>query len=69
MVVDELRQHDRDGRVERRARVRWREGEFTVSIRVPRGAAAQRGDATPYLAATLLPAMHRGEDLHLEGAV
>ena len=67
--VTELRSDERDGRVERSARVRWAGGDFLLSVTTPPELASGGLDATPFLCATLLLAMRVGEDLELGGAV
>lgn len=68
MIVDGLEPVVEDAGVDRRARVRWADGEFELTITVPDGAAA-REDLSPFFAALLLPAMRLGEPLELRGQV
>ena len=67
--IDELRSEERDGRVERSARVRFGGGEFRLSVATPPELASRHEDASPFLCAALLLAMQRGEDLELHAAV
>ena len=69
MIVDDLRSEARDGGVLRSARIRWIGGELRLGVRVPATAAGPAQDASPFLAAALLPAMRRHEDLEVRGAV
>ncbi len=69
MRVDDFAIRELDGRVERSARVRWAGGEERLSVSVPAGLEAPEHDATAFLAACLLPAMLRGEELEIDGAV
>jgi hypothetical protein len=69
VIVDRLRSRDLGERVERSARVRWREGEHELTIEVPRALAATGDDASAFLAATLQLAMRRGEDLEIDAPV
>jgi len=69
VILDDLRSEPLEGDVVRSARVRWEGGDLRLRVRVPEAAAGPAGDATPFLAAALLPAMRRGEDLEVEGAV
>jgi hypothetical protein len=69
VIVDRLASRDvRDG-VERSARVRVAGQEHRLFIACPAGFACQEDDASPFLAAALLPAMRTGEDLEVDGEV
>src|SRR5260370_5852932 len=69
MIVDQLDLTDADGERERSARIRWTEGALRVSITAPAALVADGQDASPFLAACLLPAMLCGEDLDIDGPV
>jgi len=69
MIVDDLQSRELEQDVERSVRLRWDSGEFRLSFHVPADAATPADDWSPYLAATLLVAMRRHEDLELEGPV
>src|SRR5712692_861945 len=69
MVVDGLRLRELDHDVERSVRLRWRGGELRLWFRIPADCAAPADDWSPYLAATLLAAMRRREDIDLDGPV
>jgi hypothetical protein len=69
VIVEELRSDERNGRVERSARVRWDGGDFRLFVATPPELAAREGDASPFLCATLLLAMRLDEDLELRAAV
>jgi hypothetical protein len=69
VIVDDLRSREIDGDVERSARVRWRGGEHRLTIQVPAEFAISTEDASPFLAASLLSAMRRSEELHVDGVV
>jgi hypothetical protein len=69
VILDDLRSEDGQGQVERSARVRWSDGEFRLTIRVPEAFAPESLDASPFLCVCLLPAMRRGEDVEVRGPV
>jgi hypothetical protein len=69
MLVDDLSSRELEQDVERSVRMRWRGGEFRLAFRVPADAATPADDWSPFLAAALLAAMRRHEDLELEGPV
>ena len=69
MIVDRLRVHDSDGRVEHAARVRWEGGELDLAVTVPAELAPERPDAAPFVCATLLLAMRLAEDLDVRAPV
>lgn len=69
MLVDDLRSRDLEYDVERSVRMRWDGGELRLWFRVPADSAAPADDWSPFLAATLLAAMRRHEDLELDGPV
>jgi hypothetical protein len=69
VIVGELRSDERNGRVERSARVRWDGGDFRLFVATPPELAAGEEDASPFLCATLLLAMRVDEDLELRAAV
>jgi hypothetical protein len=69
VIVDDLRSHEVDGDIERSARVRWRGGEHRLTIQVPAEFAISAEDASPFLAASLMSAMRRAEELHVDGVV
>ncbi len=69
VIVDDLRSTEIDGDIERSARVRWRGGEHRLTIQVPAQFALPPEDASPFLAASLVSAMRRHEELHVDGAV
>lgn len=67
MIVDQPREREVAGGVERSARVRWKDGELRVWVTVPPELATPGGDLSPFVCAALLPAMRRGEDLEVDG--
>ena len=71
MIVDRVTVTETDGGWLRTARVSGRSGELTLEFMVPHvdGASLHTGDAAGFLAATLLPAMLDGEDLHIDAPV
>jgi hypothetical protein len=69
VIVDQLALTDTPAGRERSARVRWAGGELRVSIRAPAGLVADVSDASPFVAACLLPAMRCGEELEVDGPV
>jgi hypothetical protein len=69
LIVDELQTREKDGRVERSARLRWVGGEFRLSIEVPEGFEPPEEDATAFLLVALPLALYRGEDLQVDGSV
>ncbi|MEA2398851.1 MAG: hypothetical protein QOK25_2407 [Thermoleophilaceae bacterium] len=69
MIVDRLTLGETAAGVERAARVRWRDGEFRVTVTVPAEFAHDDVDGSPFLCATLLPAMRAGEHLEVDGPV
>ncbi len=69
MIVDRLEQQELEDRVERSARLRWVGGEFRLRVAVPAESAAPEGDASAWLVAALPLALHRHEDLYVDGEV
>jgi hypothetical protein len=71
VIVDRVTVTETDGGWLRTARVSGRSGELTLEFMVPHvdGASLHTGDAAGFLAATLLPAMLDGEDLHIDAPV
>lgn len=69
MHVDDLRSRELEQHVERSVRLRWNGGELRLSFGLPAESVAPVEDWSPFLAATLLAAMRRHEDLELEGPV
>ena len=65
MILDGWR---RDG-LATAMRLRWRDGDMRVSIEVPEGFAGPEGDASPFVAALLLLALARHEDMEVDGLV
>lgn len=51
------------------AEISWRDGASRVSIAAPGGCVPVEKDASPFVAAALLPAMLSGEDLEVEGSI
>ena len=58
-----------DDLLERSARIRWNGGEFRLRFAVPPELAPASLDASPFMSATLLPAMAFHEDLVVDGPV
>ena len=71
MIVDRVTSSETGDGWLRSARVTSRSGQLTLEFHVPGvdGAVAHTDDAAPFLAATLLPAMLDGEDLHVDAPV
>jgi hypothetical protein len=69
VLVDSLHTRDLEHDVERSVRIRWNGGELRLWFRTPASAVSPADDWSPFLAATLLAAMRRQEDLELEGPV
>lgn len=69
MIVGDLRSCERGSCLELSARVRWRCGEFSLSVTLPAEFAPARADGSPFLCASVLLAMQLGEDLDVEGPV
>lgn len=69
MIVDSLRVVERHDQIERSARVRWRDVESRLRVTGPADHVIAADDASPWLPATLLAAMHLHEDLTLDGPV
>jgi hypothetical protein len=69
VIIDELRSRELEGSVERSARIAWVGGEFLLKIVVPAEFSCRPEDASPLVAAALLPAMHLHEDLEIDGLV
>jgi hypothetical protein len=71
VIVDSLQTVDRDGSVERSARLRWQRGEQSRQLHfsVPRVLSAPPGEGSSFLSACLLQAMRRGEDLEIDAPV
>jgi hypothetical protein len=70
VIVDDVRQSERNGLVDRAARIEWSDGDFELRVSMPPELAARDvEDASPFLCATLLLAMRRGETLELRGPV
>jgi glycosyltransferase involved in cell wall biosynthesis len=69
VLIDQVVE-DRSGNdVELSARVSWKGGERRVSVRWAWEVPIVPSDASPFLPMALLPAMLRGEDLHVDGLV
>ncbi|HEV7845781.1 MAG TPA: glycosyltransferase [Thermoleophilaceae bacterium] len=69
MIIDELESEERGGCTTSSARLRWTGGEFRLELRMPAELAAPRPDASPFLCASILLAMRRGEDLEVRAPV
>jgi hypothetical protein len=69
VIVDELRSEERDGLVERSARVRWSGGQGRLRFEVPPELSGPAEDGSPFLATCLLHAMRRHEDLVVDAPV
>lgn len=69
LTVDRISPARAGETVEHSARLRWDAGEATLRITLPEELAAPEPDASPFLAATLLQAMRRHADLHIDGSV
>lgn len=70
MIVDDVRREPAgEDAVELSARLRWEGGEDRLRLRAPAALAVGPDDGSPWLAATLLLALRRAEDLELEAPV
>jgi colanic acid/amylovoran biosynthesis protein len=69
MVVERLETRELDGAVERSALFRWPGAERRVAITMPAELAGDPADHSPFLPLALLPAMRRGDDVVVDGAV
>ncbi|MGH2952202.1 MAG: hypothetical protein ACRDKX_09175, partial [Solirubrobacterales bacterium] len=69
MIVEAVRVGECARGLERRARVRWRDGDFDLRVAGPAELTDETPDASGFLAAALPLAMRLGEDLELEGPV
>jgi len=71
VIVDRITSSETDDGWLRSARVTSRSGELTLEFMVPHvgGASLHTDDAAAFLAATVLPAMLDGEDLHVDAPV
>lgn len=66
VIIDDLRTDEREGMLEHSARVRWQDGAHGLRFSVQAELSSPGEDGSPYLAACLLQAMRRGEDLEVD---
>ena len=69
MIVDRIESRETAAGAERSARIRVAGQEHRLAFECPAELACRAGDATPFAAAALLPAMRAGEDLEVDGPV
>jgi hypothetical protein len=69
MLVDDLTSVPTGDRTEQSARVRWSGGDSRPRIVVPTQFVTGSEDGSPFLAATMLLAMRRGDDLEIAAPV
>ena len=65
MILDDWRREDAATSM----RLRWRDGDMRVFVEAPAGFEGPDGDASPFVAALLLLALARHEDVDVDGLV